>query len=178
MNPCPCGYLYEPGRCRCSAPRILRYQSRISGPLLDRLDIHVRTHSIDPAQLRRTDLHPESTATVAARVAAAHALQLDRQRVCNAQLDVSAVERFCTSTPDAQQILEHALKRFRLSARAYYRILKVARTLADLESSNQITATHLSEALLFKPLDPANSPSTPARRTASVSLLKQRPLHK
>jgi magnesium chelatase family protein len=168
MNPCPCGYLGEPdAQCRCTLAQIARYQARISGPLLDRIDLHVRVQAMEATQLRRSDETPESTAAVAARVKAARDIQEQRQHTCNAHLDHAAIDHFCVPTPDAEKILERAMLRFRLSARAYHRLLKVARTLADLEGTEQITAAHISEALLFRQLNYLNfSPPTHDRSYA------------
>jgi magnesium chelatase family protein len=154
MNPCPCGYLGEPNaQCRCTLGQIRRYQSRISGPLLDRIDLHARVKAIEPAQLRRSDEKPESTESVAVRVKSALDIQRQRQHTCNGNLDPAGVDQICVSTSDAQDILDRAVQRFRLSARAYHRALKVARTIADLEGAEQITVAHISEALLFRQMD-------------------------
>jgi magnesium chelatase family protein len=160
MNPCPCGYLGEPNaQCRCTLAQIRRYQSRISGPLLDRIDLHARVKAIEPAQLRRSDEKPESTESVAARVKAARDIQRQRQQICNGNLDPAGVDRICVPASDARDILDRAVQRFRLSARAYHRVLKVARTIADLEGTEQITAAHISEALLFRQMDLSPGPS-------------------
>jgi magnesium chelatase family protein len=154
MNPCPCGYLGEPNaQCRCTPAQIRRYQARLSGPLLDRIDLHARVHAVAPAQLRLSNEKPETSQSIAARVKAARGLQEERQHICNGNLDSAAVERICVLTEEAQNILERAVHRFRLSGRAYHRILKVARTIADLESAENITAAHISETLLFRQQD-------------------------
>ena len=160
MNPCPCGYLGEPNaQCRCTLAQIRRYQSRISGPLLDRIDLYAGVKAIEPAQLRRSDEKPESTESVAVRVKSARDIQRQRQHTCNGNLDPAGVDQICVSTSDAQDILDRAVQRFRLSARAYHRVLKVARTIADLEGAEQITAAHISEALLFRQMDLSPGPS-------------------
>jgi magnesium chelatase family protein len=157
MNPCPCGYLGEDtGQCRCTSGQIQRYQARISGPLLDRLDLHVRMESAEPVLLLRSAGASESSAAVAARVLTAREIQKERQEICNASLDNAGVERMCNPMPEGVRILERAMQRFRLSVRAYHRVLKVARTIADLEDAEQIAAAHISEALLFRQLDSLN----------------------
>jgi magnesium chelatase family protein len=157
MNPCPCGYLGEDaGQCRCTPGQIQRYQARISGPLLDRLDLHVRMESVEPALLLRSAVVSESSAAVAARILAAREIQMRRQRMCNANLDSAGIERVCNLTAEGSHIVERALQRFGLSVRGYHRVLKVARTVADLEGAEQIGAGHVSEALLFRQLDSLN----------------------
>jgi len=157
MNPCPCGFLGDAtGRCRCTLAQIQRYHARISGPLLDRLDLHVAMENVGPAQLRVSGEWPERSAVVAERVRVARRIQEGRQQVCNANLDGAGVERYCGVTPEGVDILEVALQRFGLSVRAYHRVLKVARSVADLEGSDCITGAHVSEALLFRQLDQLN----------------------
>jgi magnesium chelatase family protein len=157
MNPCPCGYLGEvAGQCRCTVGQIQRYQARISGPLLDRLDLHVRMESVEPVQLLRSAETAESSAAVAARILTAWEIQTERQQMCNANLDNAGVDRVCNPTPEGAHVLERALQRFRLSVRAYHRVLKVARTVADLEGAEQIAAAHISEALLFRQSESLN----------------------
>jgi len=155
MNPCPCGYLGDPdGRCRCTADQIARYRRRVSGPILDRIDLHVEVPRPPPARLapdRPADGEP-STA-VAARVAAARERQLARGDRCNAALSVAGVNRDCRPDPAGGALLEQASTRLGLSARGYHRILKLARTIADLAGSPAIGAEHVAEAIGFRILD-------------------------
>jgi magnesium chelatase family protein len=153
----------------CTAAQIQRYQSRISGPLLDRLDLHVRLHAVDPGSLHRKDEPTESTTTVASRVLTAREIQQHRQQTPNAHLNTEAIDRHCRTTTQAQQILDNACRRFRLTARTYHRLLKIARTIADLEASIPVTADHISEALLYRPPDPFNA--HPNARDRSYSCL-------
>ncbi|MFN2308221.1 MAG: YifB family Mg chelatase-like AAA ATPase [Gammaproteobacteria bacterium] len=152
MNPCPCGYLGDPsGRCRCAPEQIQRYRHRISGPLLDRIDLQVEVPRLPARALQGAP--GEDSATVRARVVAARARQLARQGNCNARLSGDALDRHCALDANEQALLRHALERLDLSARAYHRILRVARTLADLEAAERITAEHLGEALGYRNLD-------------------------
>ncbi|MGY4533541.1 putative ATPase with chaperone activity [Pseudomonas sp. TE3786] len=149
MNPCPCGYLGDPsGRCRCSTEQLQRYRSKLSGPLLDRIDLHVTVAR------ETTVLHapPSGTnsATAAAQVAAARSLQVQRQGMANAFLDLPGLREHCGLLPEDQSWLETACERLALSLRAAHRILKVARTLADLEYSSAIQRIHLAEALQYR----------------------------
>ena len=152
MNPCPCGYLGDPtGRCRCTSEQIQRYRQRISGPLLDRIDLQVDVPRLPPQDIQGPPGEP--SAAVRQRVAVARDLQITRQGTCNAQLTGIAMDRHCHLRPPEQQLLRHALERLRLSARAYHRVLRVARTIADLDNSTQIEASHLGEALGYRNLD-------------------------
>lgn len=154
MNPCPCGYLGDASRiCRCPAERVERYRSRLSGPLLDRLDMHVEVPRVDVGAMREGCSTGESSETVAARVRVARALQQERQGRTNARLDQRAVERFCRLDGAAAVLLERAAGAFDLSARAYHRILKVARTIADLSGSTLIRAECVAEAITLRRLD-------------------------
>ena len=151
MNPCPCGYLGDPsGRCRCTPDQIQRYRSKLSGPLLDRIDLHL-TVAREATSLDATPVASESSATVAAVVARARQRQQQRQGCANAQLDLTGLRRHCRLNAEDQQWLERACERLGLSLRAAHRILKVARTLADLESSAAIGRQHLAEALQYRP---------------------------
>lgn len=152
MNPCPCGYLGDPaGRCRCTSEQIQRYRQRISGPLLDRIDLQVDVPRLPPQDLQGPPGEP--SAAVRKRVAIARDHQITRQSACNAQLTGIAMDRHCHLRPPEQQLLRHALERLRLSARAYHRVLRVARTIADLDNSTHIEAPHLGEALGYRNLD-------------------------
>ncbi|SDX78961.1 magnesium chelatase family protein [Allochromatium warmingii] len=155
MNPCPCGYLGDStGRCRCSPEQVARYRARLSGPLLDRIDLHVEVLRLEVGQLTGpTPRATETTAQVRARVSAARARQLDRVGKPNAALTPTEIERDCALDAAGQRLIEQALTRLALSARAYHRILKVARTIADLAAVEQISITHLSEAIGYRRLD-------------------------
>ena len=157
MNPCPCGYLGDAaGRCRCTAEQIQRYRMRISGPLLDRLDMHVEVPRVPVAQLQEAAPAAESSAQVASRVQQAREQQWQRQGCSNARLSVAEVDRWCTPDPAAQALLARAMQKLSLSARAYHRILKVARSIADLQGAVAISSAHLSEAISLRRLDRAN----------------------
>lgn len=155
MNPCPCGYLGDAaGRCRCTPDQVARYRGRLSGPLLDRIDLQVFVPRLEPAALARADGAPaESSAGVRARVIAARAVQLARAGVPNAQLGPKALERDAALDEASRQLLETAMARLSLSARAFHRILKVARTIADLAGSAAVGAPHIAEALRYRQLD-------------------------
>jgi magnesium chelatase family protein len=157
MNPCPCGYLGDPnGRCHCTSEQVQRYRNRISGPLLDRLDLHVEVPRISHSTLRRArQQEPETSRVIRERVIAARARQHARAGVVNAELSNRQVERYCRLSDMDDELLEQALERLALSARAYHRILKVARTIADLAGDDAIGTRHLTEALSYRKLDRA-----------------------
>lgn len=151
MNPCPCGYAGDPrGRCSCTPDQIQRYRSRISGPLLDRLDLQLEVPRVPLAELNALATQGESTAVVAARVAAARAAQLARAGKCNAVLTAAELGRGCALADKDRRLLERAVDALGLSARAYHRVLRVARTIADLAAEPQIQAAHLSEAIQLR----------------------------
>ncbi|MDF2490056.1 MAG: Mg chelatase subunit ChlI [Pseudomonas sp.] len=150
MNPCPCGYLGDPtGRCRCSTEQVQRYRNKLSGPLLDRIDLHL-TVARESTVLSEQPSGETST-SVAKVVAAARELQQARQGCANAFLDLKALRRHCPLTAEDQKWLETACERLTLSLRAAHRLLKVARTLADLERAEAIGRRHLAEALQYRP---------------------------
>ncbi|MCX7564083.1 YifB family Mg chelatase-like AAA ATPase [Xanthomonadaceae bacterium XH05] len=154
MNPCPCGWAGDPaGRCHCSNEQVARYRSRISGPLLDRIDIQIEVPRVPAADLRPDGPRGESSATVRARVHAARAHQMQRAGVPNAALPQSLTERDCTLTSNDRALLERAIDKLHLSARASQRILRVARTIADLAGSDAIATAHLAEAIGYRRLD-------------------------
>ena len=150
MNPCPCGYYGDPQRaCRCSPDQVRRYRDKISGPLLDRIDLRVNVNRINAQHLNQSQSE-ESSAKVAQRVLAARKQQLQRNQQTNARLDNKALQKYCRLSEADQQLLEYAANRFQLSPRAYHRILRVARTIADLEQSARIQSHHLTEALSYR----------------------------
>jgi magnesium chelatase family protein len=154
MNPCPCGHLGDrAGRCRCTVEQVHRYRARISGPLLDRLDMHVEVPRLEPATLTRPDADAETSEEVARRVAAARERQMQRQGRTNAQLAGHDLRRFCRPDRAGCVALEAAVARFGLSARAHDRILKVARTIADLALREVVGAAEIAEALTLRALD-------------------------
>ena len=150
MNPCPCGYAFNQDvRCQCSAESIKRYQNRISGPLLDRIDLHIDVPPLQAHELQ--DTRPvENSETVRSRVIQAYTRQLQRQECLNMALSPKQLEQFASLDDTAQNILAIAQQRLNLSARAYHRVLRVARTIADLAQSEQIQSPHLSEALSYR----------------------------
>ena len=154
MNPCPCGYQGDPsGRCRCSPEQIQRYRGKLSGPLLDRIDLHLAMRN-EPFKLTgETGRSKPDTATAAAQVAAARQAQQQRQQCLNAHLDLAGIQRHCALTETDGRWLEQAVERLGLSRRASHRVLKVARTLADLAGSPALERPHLAEALQYRQLD-------------------------
>lgn len=154
MNPCPCGWAGDPSaRCCCSPERIGRYFSRLSGPLLDRIDLQVHVPRLPATALTRPTPDVECSATVAARVIAAQEQQYRRAGLLNAHLDARATHQHCALSPTDQDLLETAIERLQLSARSMQRILRVARTIADLRHLEQIDRSSLSEALSYRQLD-------------------------
>jgi magnesium chelatase family protein len=156
MNPCPCGYYGDTRRaCTCPEAAVSRYQRRISGPLLDRLDLFVDVPRVEFAELTGAPTG-ERSAAVQARVVEARARQLERLRetpyVTNAEMGPLEVRRFCQESlaPDAQPLLAAAAERLGLSARAFHRVLKVARTIADLAGADRIETTHVAEAVQYR----------------------------
>lgn len=159
MNPCPCGYLGDPRHeCRCTPTLIQRYRARISGPLLDRIDLHVEAPALTFDELRSTEPGESSTA-IRARVENARATQSQRYNAsgdtatCNARMSHRELRRHCALTQEQGDLLQQALEELSLSARAFDRILKVARTIADLECSERIETGHLLEAIQYRSLD-------------------------
>jgi magnesium chelatase family protein len=155
MNPCPCGYAGNAcGRCHCTAEQILRYHNRLSGPLIDRIDIHIELAALSVEHLMRdTSGNGESTAAVAARVAAARSLQLQRQGKLNARLTPTEVASACALGKDSRVLLATAIARLGLSARGYHRVLKIARTCADLSGAPDIRLNDVAEAVKLRALD-------------------------
>jgi len=149
MNPCPCGYLGDPsGRCRCTAEQVRRYRGKLSGPLLDRIDLHVEVPRLHFHEL---DGPPgESSASVRERVTRARAVQLQRAGALNSRLETSRLDAACRLKAADRQLVHQAMQRLHLSARAYHRILKIARTIADLGEARDIETVHLAEALGYR----------------------------
>ncbi|MFI3175218.1 MAG: YifB family Mg chelatase-like AAA ATPase [Bacillota bacterium] len=156
MNPCPCGYLGSGARCQCSSNDILNYQKRISGPLLDRIDIMTEMPAVTYEDLQLSEAG-ESSKDIKKRVVTAHEIQLERYKndniYFNAQINASQVEKYCKLDDACQLLLRNAFDRMNLSARAYHKILKVARTIADLAGEEDISAYHLGEAMQYRSLD-------------------------
>ncbi len=156
LNPCPCGYLTDPKHdCTCSSVQIQRYMAKISGPLLDRIDIHIEVPPLSYQEL--TDRSPaEQSVHIRARVNRARSLQQERfgrsKIFCNAQMDTRQLRAHCKIQPDSHALLEKAINKLGLSARAYTRILKVARTIADLDAQAAISAGHIAEAIQYRSL--------------------------
>jgi magnesium chelatase family protein len=158
MNPCPCDYFGSKRECRCSPPQIQRYVGKISGPLLDRIDIHIDVPAVNFKELRGKDVPAgESSALIRKRVIAAREIQLERLSrdnvYSNSAMSPTQIRSFCGLDADSENLLERAMLRQGLSARAHDRILKVARTIADLEASENIQPTHISEAINYRSLD-------------------------
>lgn len=157
-NPCPCGWYGDPiHECSCTPYAIQRYRSRVSGPLLDRLDLHVEVPRVPYADLASSGATGEPSAAIRERVEAARAIQRERFRGTptrtNAEMTPAQLQRFCRLDKEAQALVQAAYTRLGLSARAHSRILKVARTIADLAGSDRITAPHVAEALQYRALD-------------------------
>ncbi|ABC33013.1 predicted ATPase with chaperone activity [Hahella chejuensis KCTC 2396] len=158
MKPCPCGYSGHPEvACKCTEIQVSRYRQKISGPLLDRFDLHVEVPAVAINELQRA-ARSESSAQIASRVNAARQAQLARSGCANQYLQGEPLEQHCQLGEKERQLLERALQRLGLSARAYHRVLRVARTIADLSGSPHIQAAHLLESLSFRALDRRREP--------------------
>jgi magnesium chelatase family protein len=155
MNPCPCGYLGDPnGRCRCSMDQVARYRNRISGPLLDRIDMQIEVPRLPVEQLMQANhSNNTSSAEVRQRTTQARQRQLNRSGCSNSALNSRQINRCCSLDTVSQNLLHQACERLGLSARAYHRILKLARTIADLADSKKIETAHLSEAINYRKFD-------------------------
>ena len=157
MNPCPCGYFSDPKHtCICSHHQIHKYRSKISGPLLDRIDIHVEVPAV-PYKDLMSNADAESSETIGIRVQKAREIQADRFKKnkfhCNARMSNRHIKQYCGIDNDSNALLESAVDKLGLSARAYNRILKIARTIADLDSLSDIGAHHVSEAIQYRSFD-------------------------
>ena len=150
MNPCPCGYHgHYNNKCRCTPDQISRYKAKISGPLLDRIDLHIEVASLKQEELTASNIG-ESSTEIRARVEKARNKQLARQKKANHFLSTQEVEQHCALDAQGSQLIKTAIEKLDLSARAYHRILKVARTIADLSDSNEILAQHIAEAIQYR----------------------------
>src|SRR5487761_2623832 len=153
MRPCPCGYLgHFNGRCRCTPDQVARYRGKISGPLLDRIDIHLEVPAVPQEDLLR-QAAGEASGAVRERVATAHQVQIQRQGRSNSSLGTREIDRWCRPQAAAEGLLRQAISRLNLSARAYHRVLKLARTIADLAGSEAIAVAHVAEAIQYRKLD-------------------------
>ena len=158
MNPCPCGYYNHPTiECTCPPGAVKRYLNKVSGPLMDRIDLHIETAPVPISQLNKVE-RGESSEAIRTRVIAARAIQTERFKNtvgvhCNAQMGSKLTRQFCVLTDECRAIMEQAMNRLGLSARAYDRILRVARTIADLEAAPDINPDHLREAITYRSLD-------------------------
>ncbi|UCD69213.1 MAG: YifB family Mg chelatase-like AAA ATPase [Betaproteobacteria bacterium] len=152
MNPCPCGYLgHYSGKCRCTPEQVSRYRNRISGPLMDRIDIQIEVPAVAESEITGKQ-SGEPSAKVRERTARARELQVARQGKPNARLSVKETEAYCSADADGEKLLRSALTRLGLSARAYHRVLRLGRTIADLAGSERVTAQHLGEAIQYRRL--------------------------
>ena len=156
MNPCPCGYYGDPGhQCTCSDFSIQRYQKRISGPLLDRIDIQINVPRVDYEKLS-SDTVGESSAVIRERVEKARELQRIRFRgnpnvTCNSEMGPAEIRQFCRLDNEGDQLVKNMMTHYHISARAYHRMLKLARTIADLDHSASIRTHHIAEAIQYRP---------------------------
>ena len=158
MNPCPCGFLGDPTRrCTCAPPAVQRYMARISGPLMDRIDIHIEVPAVHYRDLSSTQ-DEEKSEDIRQRVQQARTRQTERfaktkNVFCNAHMSAKHIREICRLGDDSHSLLEMAMERLGLSARAYNRILKVSRTIADLDGAEEIKPEHVSEAIQYRSLD-------------------------
>jgi magnesium chelatase family protein len=159
MNPCPCGFHNDRNRdCQCTPPMIQRYISKISGPLMDRIDIHIDVPAVNYKEMR-SSTEPEGSAKIRERVMRARQKQLERfatsrqKLYCNAQMSSRHIRSFCELSADCERLIERAMTQQGLSARAHDRILKVARTIADLEDVADLGPKHIAEAIQYRSLD-------------------------
>jgi magnesium chelatase family protein len=157
MNPCPCGYLGDSNNsCRCSIPQIQKYRAKISGPLLDRIDLHIDAPALEIADIQNSE-KGESSECIRKRVKACREIQQNRfsdlDTKTNASMPDSCIEKVCILNLENKQILLRAMEQLSLSTRAYSRILKVSRTIADLDNNKNIEKHHLLEAIQYRNLD-------------------------
>ena len=150
MNPCPCGHYGDPrGKCRCTPDQVNRYRSKLSGPLLDRIDLQVEVPFLPPETLQRVS-DGEPSAIVRARVVQARERQLRRQNKPNSRLIPSEIDMYCQPDGDGAALLKNAVTRLNLSARAYHRTLKIARSIADLANCDAVLSAHIAEAIQYR----------------------------
>jgi magnesium chelatase family protein len=158
MNPCPCGYFGDLKReCRCSPIQVQRYRQRISGPLLDRIDLHIEVPSVEYRDIS-SERAEERSEAIRERVGRARERQQarfrsDKKTTCNARMSSRAIKQHCKLSDESQELIRVAMTELNLSARAYDRILKVSRTIADLESAEAISPDHVSEAIQYRTFD-------------------------
>ncbi|MCK5404718.1 MAG: ATP-binding protein, partial [Desulfobulbaceae bacterium] len=158
MNPCPCGYLGDPKHdCTCTALQIQKYESRLSGPLLDRIDLHLDVPAVPFKDISNKGAG-ESSAMIKKRVVNAREIQKERfkrrrKSHCNSHMRPQDIKKYCALDEKSSNLLEKAMDRLGLSARAYHRILKISRTIADLEGSEAIRSEHVAEAVQYRRLD-------------------------
>ena len=155
MNPCPCGFLGDKEKqCTCTDSQINRYQSRLSGPLLDRIDIQIEVPRLTSAELMSTNDAEEDSASIRKRVVKARQMQIERYKnepiLTNSELTTDLIKKYCKIDDKSKELLKVAIVKYQLSGRRYDRILKLARTIADLDSSKDITQIHLMQALQYK----------------------------
>ena len=155
MNPCPCGYYTSKKRtCTCSPYQVQRYRKKVSGPLIDRIDLQVEVTDVDPNILHQEDHQEETSATVRERVIAARNIQKERFRRCgislNSQMTHRQIKRYCNLSDEGKNILKQGMEQLQLSARAHNKVIKISRTIADLEGSDQIKPEHILQALTFR----------------------------
>ncbi len=154
MNPCLCGYLGHPnGKCHCTPDQVARYRARISGPLLDRIDMQIEVPVVPQQELMNQQTAGEKSSVIRQRVEKSHQLQLGRQGKTNSRLSVKEIDQHCALDTTSETLLKNAISRLNLSARAYHRILKVARTIADLSGVEKINNQHIAEAVQYRRLD-------------------------
>jgi magnesium chelatase family protein len=157
MNPCPCGYLgHYSNKCRCTPDQVVRYRGKISGPLLDRIDLQIEVPAVPQLELVKVG-RGEASEVIRRRVDLAHQRQLDRQQKPNTKLEVKDIDQLCAPSEAGEALLKNAISRMGLSARAYHRVLKVARTIADLAASETIESGHIAEAIQYRRMDKTNN---------------------
>jgi len=157
LNPCPCGYYGDKKReCSCSDQQINRYLDKLSGPLLDRIDLQIHVPGIEYETIKDKLHNGQSSAQIQEKIEQATIHQKERFKETfthNANMSSDQVERYCVLTPDAEKLMQKVFEKLHLSMRGYHKVLKVARTIADLEGSNTLTVPHLQEALMYRSVD-------------------------
>lgn len=157
MNPCPCGYYPDMNRCTCQPSDISRYMNRISQPLLDRIDLCVEAPPVSYEELTSSGREELTSAAIRENVKRVHEIERERFRSSkirfNSEIPSGSIALFCEMTPSAEELLKKAFRKMKLSARSYHRIVKVARTIADLDGSEKISEKHVSEAIFYRTID-------------------------